>query len=179
MSAGTQEPLAVARVTAFLDVRDAAPKRPVILGSIRANVIEEREGKVLFSDDLRFLLSVLTKAEQERDEAVKRAEKAEAERDDATAKWHEWRDKHARLDRSRESEVASLYRTITKAEARAAAMEGALEEISGHAPVKTPPDYATSSDTGEAFDDGYSRGVWEMGQIADATIAPQAEAGEG
>ena len=65
------------------------------------------------------------------------------------------------------------------AEARAAAMEAALEEISGHAPVKTPPDYATSSDTGEAFDDGYSRGVWEMGQIADAALAPQAEAGEG
>lgn len=72
MSAGTQEPLAVARVTAFLDVRDAAPKRPVILGSIRANVIEEREGKVLFSDDLRFLLSALT-APPVTEEMVERA----------------------------------------------------------------------------------------------------------
>lgn len=138
MSAGTQEPLAVARVTAFLDVRDAAPKRPVILGSIRANVIEEREGKVLFSDDLRFLLSALTKAEQERDEAVKRAEKAgntaanlnelliasearaekaEAERDAACA---------AYLDKGRAQEKARA----DAAEARAAAMEAALNEAS-------------------------------------------------
>lgn len=76
------------------------------------------------------------------------------------------------------SRIVDLQDELETAEARAAAMEAALEEISGHAPVKTPPDYATSSDTGEAFDDGYSRGVWEMGQIADAALAPQAEAGE-
>lgn len=83
---------------------------------------------------------------EERDEAVKRAEKAG-------------------------NTAVNLNELLIAAEARAAAMEAALEEISGHAPVKTPPDYATSSDTGEAFDDGYSRGVWEMGQIADAALA--------
>ncbi len=105
-------------------------------------------------------LAALTKAEQERDEAVFMVSQTTHNLSISAAALkacnEQWHAQKAKAD---------------AAEARAAAMEAALEEISGHAPVKTPPDYATSSDTGEAFDDGYSRGVWEMGQIADAALA--------
>lgn len=119
---------------------------------------------VVLSDACTTQAEALTKAEQERDEAVKRA--AELQEQGRQSARSVADDTIEKLDR-----IAALRARAEAAEARAAAMEAALEEISGHAPVKTPPDYATSSDTGEAFDDGYSRGVWEMGQIADAALA--------
>ena len=150
---------------------------PTLLTTLAA-LTEERDDFLTTADTL---YDALTKAEQERDEAVKRAEKAEAEREAARADAKHVCDKSDSFIVQRDeayARIVDLQDELETAEARAAAMEAALEEISGHAPVKTPPDYATSSDTGEAFDDGYSRGVWEMGQIADAALAPQAEAGE-
>lgn len=132
------------------------------------------------------LLTTIAALTEERDEAVKRANPVRcsgcgsADTDQDIVASRTIRPDLLSCCPERQPLNIDAWRTRAEAaEARAAAMEAALEEISGHAPVKTPPDYATSSDTGEAFDDGYSRGVWEMGQIADAALAPQAEAGEG
>ena len=56
-----------------------------------------------------------------------RADGLARERDAERTRADEWRDKHAHLDRSRESEVASLYKTIATAEASLAAERETLK----------------------------------------------------
>ena len=47
----------------------------------------------------------------------------------------------------------------------------ALRKIDGEASVKEPTPCATSTDAGETFEDGRSRGLWEAAVIAREALA--------
>jgi len=64
-----------------------------------------------------------------------RADGLARERDAERTRADEWRDKHAHLDRSRESEVASLYKTIATAEASLAANTKYFQAPTDNAPT--------------------------------------------
>lgn len=113
MSAGTQED-ARARVEAWASSLEE-----------QADAMRNGADQASRALDLRAVLSALTKAEQERDEAVKRAEgwKADFHRSCET------REEADRVRRNAERTIIELNVTAKAAEARAAAMEGALKMV--------------------------------------------------
>jgi hypothetical protein len=53
---------ALHRVSAFLEARADLPRREIVLGGVRQDVIEEVSGRVLFEGDLRQLVEIVRRA---------------------------------------------------------------------------------------------------------------------
>ena len=83
------------------------------------------------------------------------------------------------------STAAALIRAQAE---RVRVLEAKLEKIAGEAPTKEPPNYATvgpmqvshefreyvAGMVEQAFHEGCTRALWEMGQIADAALKGEA-----
>lgn len=83
---------------------------------------------------------------------------------------------------NRAEHMRAAAATLRAQAERVRVLEAKLEKIAGEAPTKEPPNYATvgpmqvshefceyvAGMVEQAFHEGYTRALWEMGQIADA-----------